>query len=145
VVGAAGVYCAAGVVGVGPGAGLFHGDGSHAAPRAIVRPHIPAPPTSHVVPHVKPAAPSHSQPRHGTKTPHGNGRHTSTRVQDRHGHVYAKQSEAARHRQSLESAASEPEPTPEPAPEPEPSYVGEPETGGSNSSESAAHSQFGLP
>jgi len=143
-VGTAAVYCAAGAVGVGPGAGLFHGGDSHPASRgALVRPHVSA--TTPPVERAKPA-PSHSPTQGTNRTTHRrHGRHSYVRRRDRAGRVYTKQSEAAVRSQSLESASSEPEAAPEPAPEPEPTYVGEPEGGGSEASESAAQQQFGLP
>jgi hypothetical protein len=150
VVGAAAGLCGAGLVGVGPGAGLFHDDGGTAAPPAAhTRPYVP-PGTRGPTPS-REHAHSHTSAKH-PRTHHAgrpNRSHYPRKKDKRGGHHYTPQSEHAARRQGLDSQAppAVPEPEPEPAPEPEPEYTGGENGGGGGPSaaETESKKQFDLP
>lgn len=152
VVGGAAIYCGAGVIGVGPGVGIVGGSGD--------QPHAPAPasaksstapqraPTRTAPPVVvqnEPIPEPRKSSQHTETAKHGSSGNRKYRT-DKSGRHYKVSAEMAVRSQSIESAA-EPAPTVEEAPPEEATepYVGEPESGGESSANSAATKQFSLP
>ena len=151
-VGAAAGLCGAGLVGVGPGASLFQGDGgtavvpSPAHTREYVPP-APRQPTPSRKPSRSHSAGKHPHTRHHARRP--NRSHYPRKKDKNGGHHYTPQSEHAARTQGIESQAPspEPEPAPEPAPEPEPEYTGGEAGGGGGPSAAETENtrQFDLP